>query len=54
MWNTLIKQFEHYLQLERVLSSNSVEAYVADIRKLVNYQQVIKQEKQAKQATQSK
>ncbi len=33
-WETLIKQFKHYLQLERSLASNSVEAYVHDIVKL--------------------
>lgn len=33
-WETLIKQFKHYLQLERSLAANSVEAYVHDIVKL--------------------
>ncbi|HVD99315.1 MAG TPA: site-specific tyrosine recombinase XerD [Cytophagaceae bacterium] len=33
-WDILIKQFKNYLQLERSLSGNSVEAYVHDIVKL--------------------
>lgn len=33
-WDILIKQFKNYLQLERSLSGNSVEAYVHDVVKL--------------------
>ena len=33
-WDILIRQFKNYLQLERSLSLNSVEAYVHDIVKL--------------------
>ncbi|GEO03044.1 tyrosine recombinase XerC [Adhaeribacter aerolatus] len=36
-WSTLIKQFEAYLQLEKSLSGNSVEAYMRDIRKLTQF-----------------
>jgi len=36
-WNTSIKQFEGYLQLEKSLSPNSVEAYSRDISKLRQY-----------------
>ncbi len=34
-WNSAIKDFEGFLKLEKGLSTNSVEAYLADIRKLV-------------------
>lgn len=33
-WNPLIEQFQHYLQLERSLSENSVSSYVRDVIKL--------------------
>ncbi len=36
-WSAYIKGFKSYLQLEKSLSTNSVEAYVRDISKLVNY-----------------
>ncbi len=36
-WSAYIKGFKSYLQLEKSLSANSVEAYVRDISKLVNY-----------------
>lgn len=36
-WDIHTKGFENYLQLERSLSKNSVEAYVHDIEKLHNY-----------------
>lgn len=36
-WDLLIKQFKHYLKLERGLADNSVEAYVRDIIKLQNF-----------------
>jgi integrase/recombinase XerD len=37
MWQSHIKGFKAYLQLEKSLSSNSVEAYLRDIEKLANY-----------------
>jgi len=37
MWDSSIKGFAAYLQLERSLSLNSVEAYLRDIRKLTSY-----------------
>ncbi|RSK33232.1 site-specific tyrosine recombinase XerD [Hymenobacter metallilatus] len=36
-WSITIKQFAGYLQLEKSLSSNSVEAYVRDVEKLRQY-----------------
>ena len=36
-WVTAIKQFEEYLQLEKSLSSNTVEAYRRDVLKLTQY-----------------
>lgn len=36
-WDFHIKQFEHYLKLERSLAPNSVEAYVHDIVKLKQF-----------------
>ncbi|MFI5171395.1 MAG: site-specific tyrosine recombinase XerD [Chitinophagales bacterium] len=36
-WQPAIKEFKSYLQLERSLSANSVEAYVRDISKLNQY-----------------
>ena len=36
-WLTATRQFESYLQLEKSLSGNSVEAYLRDIRKLTQY-----------------
>ena len=36
-WETYIKNFKSYLQIERSLSANSVEAYVRDIKKFEFY-----------------
>jgi integrase/recombinase XerD len=36
-WSLAIKQFEEYLQLEKSLSGNSVEAYLRDIRKMTQF-----------------
>ncbi|MFY8090596.1 MAG: site-specific tyrosine recombinase XerD [Chitinophagaceae bacterium] len=37
MWQSLIKGFKAYLQLEKSLSDNSIEAYLRDIEKLTTY-----------------
>ena len=37
MWQSYIKGFKSYLQLERSLSSNSIEAYIHDIEKLYQF-----------------
>jgi integrase/recombinase XerD len=39
MWDPYKKGFKAYLQLERSLSDNSVEAYMRDIEKLTEYLQ---------------
>jgi integrase/recombinase XerD len=36
-WSSYIKGFKSYMQLEKSLSPNSVEAYQRDIQKFVNY-----------------
>ncbi|MDY0904903.1 site-specific tyrosine recombinase XerD [Pedobacter sp. CFBP9032] len=41
MWQSHIKGFRSYLKLERSFSGNSVEAYLSDIEKLVQYFQSI-------------
>lgn len=37
MWEIYLKGFKAYLQLERSLSANSIEAYVRDVEKLLQY-----------------
>ena len=37
MWQSYIKQFTHYLKLERSLSQNSIEAYTHDVSLLVQF-----------------
>lgn len=41
MWNSYKKGFKSYLQLEKSLSDNSVEAYLRDIDKLTQYLQEV-------------
>ena len=36
-WESSIKSFKSYLQIERSLSDNSVQAYIRDIKKFANY-----------------
>ena len=36
-WETSIKDFKSYLQIERSLSENSIQAYIRDIKKFANY-----------------
>lgn len=36
-WNSSIKGFKSYLKLERSLSKNSIEAYIRDIEKLIQF-----------------
>lgn len=37
MWDLYLRQFKAYLQLERSLSENSIEAYLHDVHKLKQY-----------------
>jgi len=37
MWNSYKKGFKAWLQLEKSLAANSVEAYLRDIDKLTDY-----------------
>ncbi len=39
-WNTYLTRFKQYLQLERSLSKNSVEAYTDDLLKLKQYSEL--------------
>ena len=36
-WDTSIKGFKSYLQIERSLSDNSVQAYTRDVQRFANY-----------------
>lgn len=42
MWDAYLKGFRSYLQLERSLSVNSIEAYLRDVEKLIQYLQSAK------------
>lgn len=39
MWDSYKKGFKHYLELEKSLSDNSVQAYIRDIEKLISFLQ---------------
>jgi integrase/recombinase XerD len=39
-WELLIKQFTHYLKIERSLSANSIEAYVHDVQLLRQFMDI--------------
>jgi len=39
-WNSYISGFKAYLMLERSLSGNSIDAYLRDVRKLLEYVQI--------------
>jgi integrase/recombinase XerD len=41
MWQSYIRGFKAFLQLEKSLSANSVEAYIHDIQKLTQYLELI-------------
>ncbi|HDR68070.1 MAG TPA: site-specific tyrosine recombinase XerD [Bacteroidaceae bacterium] len=36
-WNAILREYEIFLKLEKSLSANSISAYMADIRKLLQY-----------------
>jgi integrase/recombinase XerD len=39
-WKSAIKEFKNYLQLERSLAGNSIEAYLHDVEKLQQYLEI--------------
>ena len=39
-WQPYIRGFEHFMKLERALSGNTVEAYLRDVSRLVEYLQI--------------
>ena len=41
LWQNYIKGFKSFLQLEKGLSNNSIEAYLSDVNKFVQYQEVV-------------
>lgn len=41
LWQNYIKGFNNFLRLEKGLSNNSIEAYVSDINKFLQYQEAI-------------
>lgn len=50
-WKSAIKEFKNYLQLERSLAGNSVEAYVHDIEKLQQFVELSQLQVQPEQIT---
>lgn len=51
MWESYIRGFNAYLLLERSMSTNTIEAYLRDIRKLVQYLQMMASLPQTELAT---
>ncbi|WP_100628288.1 site-specific tyrosine recombinase XerD [Algoriphagus formosus] len=39
-WDSYIKQFRHYLKIERSLSDNSIEAYCRDVQRLAEFVEI--------------
>lgn len=50
-WNFYIQQFKSYLQLERSLSPNSIEAYLQDVRRLSQFLDLKKRDKKPTEVT---
>ena len=36
-WQNAIKDYKHYLKIERGLSLNSIESYIRDVQKLIQH-----------------
>ncbi|NNL16027.1 MAG: site-specific integrase, partial [Flavobacteriaceae bacterium] len=43
-WKHALKDYKHYLKIERGLSDNSIESYSNDVVKLINYLDLHKSE----------
>lgn len=52
-WKSTIKGFKNYLQLELSLSANSIEAYLRDVEKLVQYFELQEIDVQPEKVTQN-
>ena len=52
-WSPTIKGFKNYLQLERSLSANSIQAYIRDVEKLVQFLELQKIDLQPEKIQQS-
>ncbi|QHT67853.1 site-specific tyrosine recombinase XerD [Rhodocytophaga rosea] len=50
-WKSAVKEFKNYLQLERSLAGNSIEAYVHDIEKLQQFVELSQLQVQPEQIT---
>lgn len=50
-WNIYVSPFENYLRLERGLSENSIEAYVRDLKKFIDYLEINGVEKSPSEIT---
>ena len=37
LWNNTLKDYQHYLKIERGLSKNSIDSYSSDIKKLIQF-----------------
>ncbi|MEU2028399.1 site-specific tyrosine recombinase XerD [Micrococcus luteus] len=51
LWSSYIKGFKSYLKLERSLSGNSIDAYLNDINKLIQYFQSLNAEPKLNEIT---
>jgi len=43
-WNKLVSDFNVFLKLEKLLSLNSIDAYISDVKKLISFFEVIGKE----------
>tara|TARA_Y100000589_G_scaffold98370_1_gene93071 strand:+ start:4370 stop:5266 length:897 start_codon:yes stop_codon:yes gene_type:complete len=41
-WNTCLKEFENFLKFERNLSQNTIQSYLSDLKKLIKYLEIKK------------
>ena len=50
-WNSALQGFSSYLRLERALSANSIQAYIHDVKKLIEFLNIIGVEVQPQHVT---